>query len=134
MKRCSRIFWVDEDEQLHRIPEARYHRIHNRTQAIYLFAGKTIRFVYVVVEIQESQALKVIAIEFNKYIFDAAGYQDQGQKMKQLLDAGKVLEVSEQSDWQELYHMEYIEPHSWKPSEAILEQLRTVLQKESQDN
>jgi hypothetical protein len=130
VKRRSRIFWVDEDEQLHRIPEARYHRIYDRTQAIYLYAGKTIRFVYVVLEVQEGEKLRVIAPCFHKCMFDAVGYLDQGQKKKQLMDAVKVLEVSGKSDWQELYRMEYIEPHSWKPSDVIIEQLKVALQKE----
>ena len=47
------IYWIDEDEQLHRIPMARYTRIFNRTEPIKLFAGKSIRLIEAHVQIDE---------------------------------------------------------------------------------
>ena len=131
MGRTARIFLVDDDEQLHRIPQARYQRIFDRTEAVYLYAGKTIRFIHVVVEVGDSQQPKVVAKGFGLYSFDAAGLLDQEKKTKQLLGAAKVLEVSEESDWAEPYRFEYIEPHCWEPNQAILERLSATLQMEN---
>lgn len=129
VKRYSRIFWVDEDEQIHRLPTARYDQIYNRTKAMHLFAGKTIRFAHVVIELREDQQVKAISGSFPKYKFDASGYLDQEQKTKLLRDAGKMLEVVGQSEWEELYSLEYNEPHGWKPTNTILDQLNAAIQK-----
>ena len=131
MGRKSRIFFVDDDEQLHRIPQARYQRILDRTEAVYLYAGKTIRFIHVVVEVGISHQPKVVTKEFGRYSFDATGLLARDRKMKQLLGAAKVLEVSQESDWADPYRCEYIEPHCWEPSKAILEQLRTIFEAEN---
>ena len=131
MGRRARVFFVDENDRLHSIPQERYKRILQRTDPIYLYAGKTIRFIHIVVEVGDSQQPKVVTKEFGRYSFDTAGLLDQEKKTKQLLGAAKVLEVSEESDWAEPYRFEYIEPHCWEPSKAILEQLRTIFEAEN---
>ena len=131
MGRRFLVFFVDEDEQLHPFPYRRYERILNRTDAIYLYAGRTTRFVHAVVETTDDQRTRVVSVEFGQHTFDAAGLLDQEEKMKQLIAAAKMLEVPERSDWVEPYRYEYIKPYSWEPSEMLMEQLNTALQKKS---
>ena len=93
------------------MPFARYQRVLERKQAVFLFAGKTIRFIHVALELRVDQQPKIIFAEFGQCSFDETGYLDQGQVRSQLLGATRTLDVFGQSDWENLYRLEYIEPY-----------------------
>lgn len=131
MKRRFLVFFVDEDEQLYPFPYHRYERILAMTDTIYLYAGKTIRFIHAVIEVPDDHRTKVVNVEFGQHAFDASGRLDREQKTKQLIAAAKILEVPERSDWVGPYRDEYIKPYSWEPSEAIMVQLNSALQNEA---
>ena len=130
MQNYFRIFRVDDDDRLHRFPVARFEQIYRRTKSIKLFAGQFIRFIHAVIEKCEDRPPKVIHRSFILVLFDESGYLDQKDKDTQMNDAVKMLEVHEGSEWEELYQMEYGEPHRWKPTESILAQLELALMNE----
>lgn len=47
-----------------------------------------------------------------------------------MLDAARMLEAHKGSEWEELYQMEYGEPHRWKPKESVLAQLQFAISNE----
>lgn len=123
---------MDDDDRLHRFPVARFEQIYQRTKSITLFAGQLIRFIHAVIEKGEDLPPKVIHRSFVLFRFDESGYLDQKDKDTQMFDAAKMLEVHEGSDWDELYQMEYGEPHRWKPKESVLTQLQfAIMDKDS---
>lgn len=126
-----RSYWIDENEQLHRIPYARYTRIYNRTEAIKFFAGKSIRFILAFVEVDEQGQKQLISADFSLKHFDGAGLWREDQKEAEFRSGAKVLDVFGQKDWEELYQAEYIEPHRWKPTRQNLEDIRQALLVES---
>ena len=130
-KLMLRSYWVDEDEQLHRIPQARYTRIFDRAETIKLFAGKSIRFVQAYVQVDESGQNQLLSAAFLLHHFDGAGLWKEEQKASEFLNAAKVLDVFGQKDWEELYQAEYIEPNRWKPTGQNIEDIRQALRDEN---
>ena len=130
MKEYSRIFRVDDDDQLHRFPLAQFNQIRQRTKSIQLFAGQLIRFIHAVIEKDEDHPPRLRFPEFIQCRFDESGYLDQKDLHKQLLGSAKMLEVREGSDWDELFKMEYLEPHRWKPKESVVAQLKIAIMNE----
>ena len=126
-----RYYWVDEDGQLHQIPQARYRRIFDRTEAIKLFAGKTIHFIEAYVEIDEHGNKQLSGAIFPLYHFDGGGLWREDQKVAEFHNAARVLSVFGQKDWEELYQAEYIEPNRWKPTQQNIEHIRQALIVES---
>jgi hypothetical protein len=125
------IYWIDEDEQLHRIPMARYTRIFNRTEPIKLFAGKSIRLIEAHVQIDEHGQKQLLSATLPLYHFDGAGLWKEDQKAAEFINAAKVLSVFGQKDWEELYQAEYVEPNRWKPTRQNVEDITQALLVES---
>lgn len=126
-----RCYWVDEDEQLRRIPQARYARIFDRTETIKLFAGKSIRFVEAHVQVDENGQKQLLSATYLLQHFDESGLWKEDQKEAEFRNAAKVLDVFGQKDWEELYQAEYIEPDRWKPTGQNREDIRQALLVES---
>lgn len=85
------------------------------------------------IEKDEDHPPQLVVAEFNLCRFDESGYLDQKDASKQLFGAAKMLEVREGSDWDELYKMEYLEPHRWKPKESVLAQLKLAIMNEGSE-
>ena len=132
MKRKVCTFIVDEDDGLHRIPYARFERIHGRRQAIHLFAGKCIRSILVIVETDEHGVQTRIYADFVKWEFDESGFLSAEYKRASLHDGVDLL--SQERDWQGLHSTEYAERFHWKPSKELLSRLhRMILDKRKRD-
>lgn len=82
------------------------------------------------IEKDEDQPPRLRFVEFSLCRFDEWGYLDQKNADKQMFGAARMLEVSEGSDWDELYRMEYLEPYRWKPKESVVAQLKISIMNE----
>jgi hypothetical protein len=87
MTLSPRIFHVDEDDDIHRIPWARFWRLYNRQEAVQLFAVKTIRFIEVITEADEHGLERILRACYQKVNFDKDGMWDARQKRDELSEA-----------------------------------------------
>jgi hypothetical protein len=83
-----------------------------------------------VIEKDEDHPPRLRFVEFSLCRFDKCGCLDQKDADKQKFGATRMLEVSEGSDREELYRMEYLEPHRWKLKESVVAQLKIVIMNE----
>ena len=82
------------------------------------------------IEKDDDHPPRLMFAEFSLCRFDESGYLDQKDTNKQLIGAARMLEFREGSDWDELYKMEYLEPHRWKPKESVVAQLKIAIMNE----
>lgn len=81
MSLSSRLFIVDADDALHRLPVSAYHRLLEQDSAarVPAFAGQRVRLASVVVEVAGSVVLGVRRLDFDLVDFDAEGRLDAGR-------------------------------------------------------
>jgi hypothetical protein len=114
-KRRLRMFFVDEEDSIHRFPLSKYSRIHGRTEPIYLFTGKTVHFIEAHVEVDENGEEQngeeqLVGAHFIKHTFDAKGLWDEDQKKQELVGAMEAAAHFGSSEWNKIYRAEHIEP------------------------
>jgi hypothetical protein len=123
-----RVFHVDEDDGIHRVPWARFWRIYNRQEAVQLFAGKSIRFIEAITTADEHGLERILRASYQKVNFDKDGLWDTGQKRDELWEAmHQALGGSGKSDWSELYRLEDLKPFRWKPTRDVIERLSEIV-------
>lgn len=130
MRYLVRRYVVDEDDNLHRIPLARYRRILDGQEAVYLYAGREIRFVEAMVtrvKVVDGEEVSSFAY-FPLVYFDAAGRVDPDQRLKELKLVRDLLAVEGQKEWEELYRAERDAHFRWQPSAKVQAQLQAIAQ------
>src|SRR5262249_48755890 len=103
-------FVVDEEENLHRIPAAKYQRIFERTQPITLFAGQSIRFIEACVQEYEAGVQSLMHAWFTLRDFNAQGLWDEEHKEKTLEAAVATVAHMNNPDWREFFKGEHADP------------------------
>lgn len=88
-----RIFLVDDDDSLKRLPMARYQRLCRREPEEHLpqYAGKRVRCAMVVLEVAGRVPLAIDRIDYYMLPFDAEGYIDTAELEKEARLAVEVL-------------------------------------------
>lgn len=127
MKQRLRYFFVDEEEEIHKVPFAKYERIFRRAQPIMLFAGRSIRFIEAHVEVDESGGEHLVNAFFRRHDFDAEGLWDKKEKHKSMIGAMEMLSHVEDADWTEFYKVEHLDPFTWKPTANLIVRLREAV-------
>ena len=81
-----RVFFVEEDDTLRRIPFARYERLTDdaHEESIPEYAGKRMRCALVSVEIEERKPKSIMRIDCMVVPFDAEGKIDRGELEKRM--------------------------------------------------
>jgi hypothetical protein len=81
----SRIFLVNDDGSLQRLSLARYERLLHRDpkERLPQYAGKRIRYVLVVLEIENRRPTEVILVQYSYLSFDSEGRIDAAEREKQ---------------------------------------------------
>jgi hypothetical protein len=118
---------VDEENQVHPIPRSRYARILKGEEAVYLYAGRVIRFVETIVNEQPEGAPAFAHALFPLVYFDAEGRRDKGKQAHELYLTQKAFASSEEGGWEELYFEERDAAFRWKPTAQVLQQLRQAV-------
>jgi hypothetical protein len=83
----SRIFLVNDDGSLQRLSLARYERLLHRDpkERLPQYAGKRIRYVLVVLEIENRRPTEVILVQYSYLSFDSEGRIDAAEREKRLV-------------------------------------------------
>jgi hypothetical protein len=71
----TRIFIVNDDDTLKRMPMKRYHRLFSRhpEERFLEYAGKRIRYVLVVLELENRKPVEILRIQYSYLAFDQKG-------------------------------------------------------------
>ena len=88
-----RIFLVDDDDFLHRLPMARYQRLRRREpgESLPQYAGKRVRCAMVVLEVAGRNPISMSHIDYYMLIFDDEGYVDTAELEKEARLAVEIL-------------------------------------------
>ena len=117
----------DEENQVHPIPRSRYARILKGEEAVYLYAGKVIRFVETIVNEQCEGSPAFAHALFPLVHFDSNGRRDKEKQAEELSLTQKAFACSEEGGWEELYFEERDATFRWKPTVQVLQQLRQAV-------
>lgn len=73
-----RMFLLDQDDSLYRLPNTQFEQMHRdpASHPLPLFAGTRVRMTEVVVELLDRQAIRVIRTTFGFLTFDGEGHFD----------------------------------------------------------
>src|SRR5687768_6341148 len=112
---------VDEENQVHPVPRSRYARILRGEEAVYLYAGKAIRFVETIVNEQPEGAPSCAHALFPLVYFDSDGRRDKERQAEELSLTQKAFASSEAGGWEELYFEERDATFRWKPTAQVLQ-------------
>ena len=71
----TRIFIVNDDDTLKRMPIMRYHRLFKRDpeERFLEYAGNRIRYVLVVLELKNRKPVEILRIQYSYFAFDQKG-------------------------------------------------------------
>jgi len=88
-----RIFLVDDDDCVHRLPMARYQRLRRREpgESLPQYAGKRVRCAMVVLEVVGRNPISINHIDYYMLTFDDQGRVDAAELEKQARLAVEVL-------------------------------------------
>jgi hypothetical protein len=80
----TRIFIVNDDDTLKRMPLKRYHRLFRRypEERFEEYAGKRIRYVLVVLELKSRKPVKILKIQHSYLSFDLEGRLREDEREK----------------------------------------------------
>ena len=125
----TRIFVVDDDDTLKRMPLKRFHRLFRRDpeEKFVEYAGKRIRYVLVVLDLKNRKPVEILKIQYSYLAFDSQGRlrEDDREKAARLsLDMLKPMPSEQDSNdvinarykfAKKLFNREF----RWKPSPEI---------------
>ncbi len=88
-----RVFFVNEDETLTRIPLTRYERLLGADPEVRFqeYAGKRVRYALAILEIVNRKPLEIVSIQYSILSFDPSGRIDAGELEKEIKLGFKML-------------------------------------------
>ena len=77
-----RIFIINDDDSLRRLPNAKYERMlrGDPNEPLIQYAGKRIRYALVIVETENRKPNKIIRIQYSYMFFDSKGFLDTQER------------------------------------------------------
>ena len=80
----TRIFIVNHDDTLKRMSLKRYHRLFRRDpeERFLEYAGKRIRYVLVVLELENRKPVEILRIQYSYFAFDPEGRLQEDEREK----------------------------------------------------
>ena len=136
----SRVFLINDDDSLHRLPVKRYERLFNGEPGEQLpqHAGKRVRCAAVYLEVKERKPQSIIRIDYNFLVFDAEGRIDKSEQEKELRlvfeftspfsgisekeSSAKIVDARSQ-----FAKKRYEQEFKWSPSPEIEEAIMTAI-------
>lgn len=82
-----RVFFIDDKDQVRRIPLKRFYRLvlsHDTSETFPEYAGQRIRYVSVTLEVEGREPLAVGRVDYDFLQFDGEGRRDQAERMRKL--------------------------------------------------
>jgi hypothetical protein len=124
-----RVFLVEDDGYLRRLPLARYERLLRGEAEGFLpqYAGKRVRYALVVVDLVDRKPIEIRHVEYSWLSFDAEGRFNRSEQEKEVRLAMEVLPpVSGEESLQQIIdarhrfaRKSYDDRYKWKPSPDI---------------
>ncbi len=124
-----RVFFVNEDETLKRIPLTRYERLLGADPEVRFkeYAGKRVRYALAVLEFVNRKPVEIVSIQYSILSFDPAGHIDAGELEKEMKLGFKMLQpLTANFDFPNVIHAEdrfamksFHDRYTWTPSSEI---------------
>lgn len=109
-----RIFFLDDENNLEKIPNARYSQLHLRkAEPEPKYAGKTVRVIEVLTSLKNGEPHAIEQILYVVREFDSSGQFDEKFMMEEKVTAMNRLSLK--LDQNEFAVIEYDRVHKWKP-------------------
>jgi len=91
-----RIFIVEDDDTIHRLPFAKYDRLleRNSKECLPQYAGTRVRYALVAVDLFNRKPMEILKFEYSFLTFDAEGRIDPAESKKVARLAAEVLSSS----------------------------------------
>jgi len=124
-----RVFFVDENEALKRIPLTRYERLLGAAPEVRFqeYAGKRVRYALATLEFVNRKPVEIVSIQYSILSFDPSGRIDAGELEKEMklgfqmlqtstadLDSPNVINAKDRFAMKR-YHDQY----TWTPSSEV---------------
>ncbi|NQT68018.1 MAG: hypothetical protein HQ552_00390 [Desulfobacteraceae bacterium] len=124
-----RVFFVDENEALKRIPLTRYERLLGADPEVRFqeYAGKRVRYALATLEFVNRKPVEIVSIQYSILSFDPSGRIDAGELEKEMklgfqmlqtstadLDSPNVINAKDRFAMKR-YHDQY----TWTPSSEV---------------
>ena len=95
MGTTARVFIVNNDDSLRRIPLARYTRLYNHDpgESIPEYAGKRVRCVMVILEVDRRIPLEILHVDYFFLPFDTGGRFDTAEEVRERESVGEMMET-----------------------------------------
>ncbi len=125
-----RVFIVEDDDTIKRLPLARYERLlrHDPDERLSRYAGKRVRYALIVVDLVNRKPIEVVRDEYVYFDFDQEGLLKEPALDKEENSAFDMLDFSslEQQDKRvidarhKFARKRYFDKHRWQPTDEIV--------------
>jgi hypothetical protein len=127
MTQVLRCYFVDNYDQVKRMPLPRYRLIMAGNLDMADFAGKAVRFAEMTLWLDEDRIIARALTWFPLVHFDGDGRRDLGKHQQEMNLVMREMASSSESHWSELYRAERFATFRWLPSQNVLQQLQESL-------
>lgn len=81
-----RIFIINDDDSLRRLPNAKYERMlrRNPNDPLRQYADKRIRYALIIFETENRKPYKIIRIQYSYLFFDSEGFLDMQEREREM--------------------------------------------------
>ena len=125
-----RVFIVEDDDSINRLPLAQYERLLKRSpdERLLKYAGKRVRYALIVVDLVNRRPIEVVRDEFAYLDFDEEGRFKEPEHEKEESSALDMLDFFslEQQDKRvidarhKFARKRYFDKHRWQPTDEIV--------------
>ncbi len=125
-----RVFIVEDDDKIKRLPLTRYERLlkHDPDERLLEYTGKRVRYALIVVDLVNRRPIEILRDEFGFLDFDEDGRFKESQHEKEESSAFDMLDFFslEQQDKQvidarhKFARKRYFDKNRWKPTDEII--------------
>ena len=123
-----RIFLVDDDDSVHRLPLARYERLlrDEAGECLPQYAGGRVRYVLVSVDVVDRKPVEIVHVQYSTLAFDSKGRLDQVDRKRKAELTMDLLPALSREDSEQVIDARhrfakkrYDSEYRWKPSSDI---------------
>ena len=123
-----RIFLVDDDDSLRRLPLARYERLlrSEAGESLPQHAGRRVRYILVSVDVVDRKPVEIVHVQYSMLAFDSKGSLDQVDRKRKAKLAMDLLPALSGDDPEQVIDARhrfakkrYDSEYRWKPSPDI---------------
>ena len=129
MGRGFRVFFVNDDDTLKRIPAAQYQRLLGGDPDVYFreYAGKRVRYVCVILKLMDRKPVEILSTQYSIFSFDLNGRIDVGDLEKEMkLGFQMLIPLDSSPVYSNVIHAEdrfalksFHDHYTWEPNDKI---------------